>query len=300
MNRHAVGFARFAADALDGGCSMRAVLSALSNNGATSTIRKTATSVLTLLERGYTFPEACLAQPIFSDKLWRKHLGETTCTGKVHTALEIALSDIELKESLRAGALGALPYPAAVLGLTLAGTVWLLGWGIPMLSASGTAGGLDDVHAMKQGVLEALLFLAASATALIALFSRRASTLSRRSGFWSALEQLSAAGIGFEDSIAAASKEWASGGENMLSGLENLNGLIGVYERTVILGALETGEYAQAFHALAERQKKITLAGFSTLEKLIEPAVTAAAGVAFLILTAEVFLPLMIQGSAIL
>jgi len=303
MNEHAVSFARFAADALSGGCSVRAALDALAEHAPTRRVRESAKSVLALVERGFTLPEACLEQRIFRDVLWRRLLGESERTGKVQLAFELALSLVELKSTLRSSLAGALPYPATLLGLLLAGTTWLLASGLPKLNASGLYKGEAAAASMEKGALIALLFLLAASAAAAAAFTLRASNLARREGFWTTLENLSLSGIGFEDCMAFASAEWARGGRNHgedrsgrgMAGSE----FFGIYERTVLQGAFETGEYERSFAVLAARQRTKTKQGFAALEKLIEPAVTAIAGIAILILSATVFLPLAVQGGTL-
>ena len=310
MNAQAINFARFTVDSLSGGCSLRDTLDALASEGSTDGVRKTAVSVRTLVERGWTFPEACLAQNVFRGQVWKRLLGDPGQTGRIQNAFELALSVHEATSALRSGMLAALPYPVTMLALLFGATLWLFVSGIPLFSASGLIGSPEIVIGMKRGVLEALVFLAVSSAGAVVAITRKASRISGKSGFWTRLETLSGAGLCFEDCLSIAARDWSgrtrgagigagcarTGAEDAISVCESFSGL---YERTVLAAARETGEYAQAFRSLAQRQRKQAGQDFSALQKVTEPIITAITGITILILVSTVFIPLILQGGAL-
>ncbi|TAH46179.1 MAG: hypothetical protein EWM51_12165, partial [Treponema sp.] len=87
-----------------------------------------------------------------------------------------------------------------------------------------------------------------------------------------------------------------TGAEDAISVCESFSGL---YERTVLAAARETGEYAQAFRSLAQRQRRQAGQDFSALQKVTEPVITAITGITILILVSTVFIPLILQGGAL-
>ncbi len=296
---------------LDGNVSVSAALRVLSENTGDKTTQKMAREILSSMKKGGSFYEGA---KIFLSSYHLPILRSAEATGDLPSAVRSILADLQRKEKAKDNIVNALVYPALIIMMSIAGTVFLLVKGIPLFAESGLMSGALVNNAV-QGIIIAGLFLLVSGSAFIFAALKFFGSESPITRLFYLLSLLTSHHIPLSDALyycvgaLGQTKEAAAlalirkdieAGSRVSEAFASQRSLCAPFVQNWLAVADTSGGVAEAFKAiyaycLSRDDKRRALA-----TRLIEPAAIIITGIYILLLLQAVVLPILTRAGSVL
>ena len=277
---------------LDHGCTVRDALELMGKGPKHSFTSLAASRLLDRLSKGENLADALIACEIFHEK---KELSFLSCfekTGNIRPSLCLVLETEVRTREWKAAIIQSMLYPSTIILIAILSIVFLYVRGIPLMSETGFIRDSAVLDGMNRGIgwsaILLTLALAISITSIYFLLEDK----KRKQLFWSTISILSAEDIPLDGCISLCEQStgipYDSKGDLYFFDSPKLDS----YTRATLLSARLTGDFQNAFSAIASFHTDSMKSFCAAISRLMEPAGILVAGVVVLILSMTVFLPL--------
>lgn len=297
MNDCSIQFVRQCYYLMNSGFSIQESIESIMSFGTSKKEKALAQRVYKKMEEGYTIHEACLNQKEFYGSFWKKIFQNIEKTGNITHLFSLAIKKAESQKNNSNVLCSALVYPLSVLSILYVTIIFLYFKGIPLLENIGMISKTNAEHQILEGLKYASIFLICSSSTFIFSIFYYVQKLHIKENFWNIAHELAASNYTYFDCMDIASKScYIKLPSPLLEKNYIQDSFFNAYEKSLLHTAYSTGEYCQILKAIDQNFSAHKDHIYSIIQKLIEPIITVITGITILIISIEVFIPLLIQG----